>query len=209
MKIVLFSVVFLLSSFFANGQTVTLNRKDANFWDVFKSLIKQANVSRMIDKAAPTQPVTVNFSGLQLEAALRLILVNQPYNYEIRNATVHLYFDASKMIYVAEGIVTDVKDKPISDATVKIKSSEIATVTDANGSFRLKNVKLKDSLEITHIGFKNFIVIYEGTVLPAIQMESITSNLDLFDVKGYYNTPSILNTGSTSRISFSFTVRFS
>lgn len=51
------------------------------------------------------------------------------------------------------GRITDDKGSPVYGATVTIKGSNIATVTDANGFFKLQNAPANGSLVVSSVGF--------------------------------------------------------
>lgn len=63
------------------------------------------------------------------------------------------------------GKVTDNENLPLPGATILVKGTQNATVTDIDGSYKLSNVKSGSTLEFSFIGFKPKAVIAENSVL--------------------------------------------
>src|SRR5690606_39466923 len=53
----------------------------------------------------------------------------------------------------ATGRVTDLQGNPLEGVSVKVKGSQLSTVTDAQGRFSLANVPQGATLEVSSIGF--------------------------------------------------------
>ncbi len=62
-----------------------------------------------------------------------------------------------------KGLVKDETGQPIPGATVKIKGTSIAVVTDMNGKFALPASAIGSAVEIAYIGYENKVVIAKKT----------------------------------------------
>ncbi|HEY6955377.1 MAG TPA: mucoidy inhibitor MuiA family protein, partial [Flavisolibacter sp.] len=84
----------------------------------------------------------------------------------------------------ASGRVTDDKGLPLQGATVIVKGTTIATVTDVDGFFKLQNVPTNGLLAITSIGYTPKMVSLRPGYL-AIAMTPTATSLDEVVVVGY------------------------
>jgi CarboxypepD_reg-like domain/Secretion system C-terminal sorting domain len=64
--------------------------------------------------------------------------------------------------HIINGKITDDKGEPIAGVTVKIKDSQIATVTDANGLYKIKVNSKFDKLQISAAGFQTKEIVLTG-----------------------------------------------
>ncbi|WP_299532000.1 carboxypeptidase-like regulatory domain-containing protein [Ulvibacterium sp.] len=70
----------------------------------------------------------------------------------------------SSTVDVCATVLDNFKQNTVTGATVKVLDSEIALITDMNGSFSLTNVPRKAVLEIKHLGFKTLFVKAEELI---------------------------------------------
>lgn len=82
------------------------------------------------------------------------------------------------------GTVVD-KSGPIIGATIKVKGTSIATITDLDGNFSLVNVPRNAVLEVSYIGYKTKEVPLNGKSTLSIVVEEEASALDEVVVVGY------------------------
>ena len=83
------------------------------------------------------------------------------------------------------GQVVDQDGEPLIGATVKVKGSQTATVTDIDGNFTL-DVPANATLVLSYVGFKDMEVPTQGrTSLGTITMESDSQLLEQVVVVGY------------------------
>lgn len=78
-----------------------------------------------------------------------------------------------------QGIIKDSQDEPIAYAFIKTSSNPIGVVANEKGEFQINvNENPKDSLFITHIGFKKFACLPIRKNLYQITLENSTINLE-------------------------------
>src|SRR5687767_1615822 len=75
------------------------------------------------------------------------------------------------------GTVSSVANQPVSGATVQVKNTTRATVTDDNGQFRI-NASGNDVLVISSVGYKQLEFSVDGRNNLIINLESGTVSLD-------------------------------
>lgn len=98
----------------------------------------------------------------------------------------------------ATGRVTDLQGNPLEGVSVKVKGSQLSTVTDAQGRFSLANVPQGATLEVSSIGFTS-IEIAAGVNL-AIQLADQMSVLEEVVIIPYGTTTRATYTGSVAQI---------
>ena len=96
------------------------------------------------------------------------------------------------------GLVVDQDGEPLIGATVRVKNSQTATVTNIDGNFEL-SVPSNATLVISYIGYKDREIAVRGRVdLGEIQMESDDHSLEQVVVVGYGTQKKADLTGSVS-----------
>ena len=96
------------------------------------------------------------------------------------------------------GLIVDQDGEPLIGATVRVKNSQTATVTNIDGNFEL-SVPSNATLVISYIGYKDREIAVRGRVdLGEIQMESDDHSLEQVVVVGYGTQKKADLTGSVS-----------
>lgn len=98
-----------------------------------------------------------------------------------------------------KGRVVDETGEPMIGVTVKIKATQVGTVTDLDGNFTLNSNQKGDKLELSYIGYKTKIVpIGNGTV--TVNMEPDSQVMDEVVVIGFGTIKKRDVTGSVAQI---------
>jgi TonB family protein len=92
------------------------------------------------------------------------------------------------------GKVTNPDGKPLQKATVLIKGTTIGTVTDADGNFKLVDVKADAKLFISYVGMKIEELKPDFNKPMTVKMEVATIGIEKFVVVGF-NTPPASSSG--------------
>jgi Domain of unknown function (DUF4139)/N-terminal domain of unknown function (DUF4140) len=85
---------------------------------------------------------------------------------------------------VVSGRITDDKNQPIPGATILVKGSGIATLTDVNGFFKIQNIPEFSKIEVRSVGFESKEFIGKPGYFTISLEESATSLNDVV-VTGY------------------------
>lgn len=97
------------------------------------------------------------------------------------------------------GNVKDSNGEPIIGATIRIEGSNGGTVTDLDGNFTLKDVKMGVKITISSIGYKTKTIIWNGGSIRATLLED-SNMLQETVVVGYGVQKKANLTGSVSAI---------
>ena len=100
---------------------------------------------------------------------------------------------------VCKGVVKDATGEPIIGASVSVKGTKNATVTDLDGNFTLSGVNKGTTIVISYIGFVNSEVKWNGTSLNVTLAED-TQGLEEVVVVGYGTQKKVNLTGSVSSV---------
>ncbi len=85
---------------------------------------------------------------------------------------------AAQDVTTASGVVKDELGDPMIGATVRVVgNASQGSATNIDGEFSIKNVKNGTKLQITSVGYKPIVVVWNGTPLD-IDMELNTQQLD-------------------------------
>lgn len=97
------------------------------------------------------------------------------------------------------GRVQDVNGEPLIGVTVTVKGTNIATVTDINGTYNLNVPNKNDILEASYIGFETATKKVTGTLIDFILTEEVNSINEVV-VTGYSTAKKISVLGSQSTL---------
>lgn len=147
----------------AKAQTVTLNLKNGSFVRAAEEISKQTKYDfsyndRIIKK---TKPVTLKLTNEPLLSALEMLFAGQPLTYEIKDRMI-IITEKSKSDQAppsqgsqspVNGHITDETGRPLAGATIKVKGTPYAAISDRFGDFVIPAVYANAILEINHVGY--------------------------------------------------------
>lgn len=102
---------------------------------------------------------------------------------------------------VVKGVVTDSDGESIIGATVRVKDSNLATVTDINGNFVINGVD-RGTIVVSYLGFVNKEVKFQGGQSLKVVLEKDTKALEEVVVVGYGTQKKANLTGAVSAVNF-------
>jgi len=137
----------------------------------------------------------IHFTAALLPATLALGLFAPPQFAVEANAGVASVQQTAKV----SGKVVD-QSGPIIGATIRVKGTSIATITDFDGNFSLVNVPQNAIIEIAYIGYKTKTVALNGRTKVSVTLEEDAANLDEVVVVGYGVQKKSDVTGALTRV---------
>lgn len=210
--LIIFAAIMQVSaSTFA--QKITLRQSNVSLKQLFNVIRQQTgyDVLYQTNEFDATQTLNANFKDTPLKDVLDKSLDNRHVQYTIEENTIVIkpkeenLFDRAKAFLAqvtVSGKVQDGTGQPLPGVTVKIKDTNLATVTDSKGSFSITAPDDKTIVVFSFIGFETQELaakdIPNGSV---ITLKASQTNLQEVVVsKGYYSVKQELNTGSVTRI---------
>nr|WP_121273218.1 SusC/RagA family TonB-linked outer membrane protein [Pedobacter schmidteae] len=191
------------------AQKITLSEKNATLKDVLAALEVQSGYYILYNTPMlkDAKNVNIDVKKVSLEYALGKLLEGQDFTYVIINNTVVIrrrdktllelvkgYFKAINI----KGKVLDENGKPLSGASVRVRNTTRAVMTNSEGAFEMTGVDENATLIISFIGY-DARELKANADLSGIRLTPITSKLDEVMIStGYQTLPKERATGSFS-----------
>lgn len=195
------------------AQKVSLTFKNDNMSTVFREIEKQTNFSFVYgeEQLVKTKKINLSLRNVSLEDALSLIFKDQPLTYTIlgnhiilkerKNSPIKNEVLIAPIQKQIKGKVINEKGESLSGATIHIKGSQNAVITDMDGSF---TIEVPDSKSILIISFTGFITkeVTAGEGIPMLTIQLLEENKTLNEVIviGYGTQKKASSTGAISSI---------
>ncbi len=187
-------VIVTLSGMQVDAQQVSFSGNQAQPESFFSSVSKQTGYVFFYNSAMISHipPLSIKLKNVSLDSAIRAILKNLPFTYDIQGKTV--FISPVKVSSAAisatngagfqriKGRVIDQSGLPVPGATIVSASSNTSTLTHENGDFQI-NAQKGGSLMITCIGY-NKIIIKPDSNFAVVIMEYSASPLEQVVVGG-------------------------
>ncbi len=161
---VLLVTIFLQFAQASNAQRITLSKKNATLQQLFKEIRKQSGYDFFynLEDIRKAKRVDITVRNEMLEEVLSRCFEDQPFTFMFKDKTVIIKETKSDpILYKSDflqkvelkGKVTDDKGGPIPGVSVKLKGSNIGTMTDGNGNYALSLPDGNGTLVFSFIGF--------------------------------------------------------
>jgi TonB-linked SusC/RagA family outer membrane protein len=187
------TVLCLQVSAVAFSQRISINQKNMPLEQVLKEIKSQTGYFFLYDLdliQQKSKPVSLNVKNAELKDVLVMALKSQPFNYQIKENTILII---PKFASVSDLKAIDVSGKIVDDngvampgATIKVKGTTIAVVSDSDGSFMIKNVDENAILVISYLGYADKEVRAK-VQLGTISLSQIANALSDVVITGYTN----------------------
>ena len=189
------------------AQVVTLSHHNATLEAVLKDIHEQTGYYFLYDNQAlkKLNGITIEAVKVSLQDALDQCISHYPLGYLLENKTI-LIFAKKQMTTVLrpakmiQGVVTDSKGTALSGVTIRIKNSNIGTVTDGKGHFQIKIPDSTTVLQISYLGFQTQETTVGSRTTLQITLQPSTNNLNQLVVVGYGTQKKSSLTSAVSRI---------
>lgn len=212
MKLLIISLLLFLGQASASvmSQTLTLHFTNAPLDKVLTEIKKQTGYSYIANvkllKEAKT--VTVSVRNANVNDVLKVIFKDQNLSVELTDGVI--YIEAKKGDAIQKktetdqdairGRVIDQDGKPLAGATIKVKGTNIVSVTDQAGEFTLPATDLNSTIEVTFLGYKTTEINIDGRKNIPITLQQALGQIDQIVVQGYGTTTKRLSTGNIATV---------
>jgi TonB-linked SusC/RagA family outer membrane protein len=191
-----------------SAQNVTLTFRQTSLEEIFTEITRQTGFTFAYSRPVidPTAKVSVDVKNVELKQALDKLFAGTNIAYEISGKKVLLFSRqqtvdkraAGKNNIVVTGVVTDALGA-LAGASVKVKGTNKAVVTDVDGRFSL-DADAQGVLEVSFIGYSTKEVPIVGRTQVEVTMEEAAQALEEVVIVGYGTQVKKTMTGSVSVI---------
>jgi TonB-dependent starch-binding outer membrane protein SusC len=173
----------------AFSQKVTITGNDLTLKDVFSAIQKQTGYDFFYahDLLNNANKVSLNIKEGSIGEVLALCFKGQPLTYSIEKKTVFISTrDDTRptVLFSIKGIVRD-ESGPLRGVSVSVNGANAVAITDSNGTFILNDLKEKDIITFTCIGYKPQQTIIKNNAPIEVKLEKAYTGLNDFVVIGY------------------------
>jgi TonB-linked SusC/RagA family outer membrane protein len=193
------------------AQKIILHEKNAAFENIFEKIKSQTGYDFFynINLIKRAKPISIQMENAYLEDVLKACCKDQPFTYVIQDKAViiraitdHTGLESSpketRQTININGKVVDDTGLPLPGATVKVKGTNIITITNNDGQFSVKNVEIGVVLLVTYTGFSAQEVTINGTKELLVTLKPVSGTLNDVVVVGYGTQKKVNLTGAVS-----------
>jgi TonB-linked SusC/RagA family outer membrane protein len=209
MKLTAIIIIAALTNVSAKGysQIVTLHQKNTTVAKVLRSIEKQTGYHFLYDKQdiSKAGDINIEVANVSLEEALDQCFKDQPLTYKIFQQTIVVKKKDAGIVnaiaaFKVQGIVSDAKG-PLPGVSVKVKGSDVGTVTDVNGKYSLNAPDGNGTLVFSFVGYTTQEVAIANKSRLDVTLVENQKALSEVVVVGYGTQKRVDLTGSVGSVS--------
>lgn len=197
------------------AQQISLSGKDLTYEQVFAAIKKQTGyvVAATPDLFAGNRKISLTAKDWPLKKLLDLVLLDQPFMYDIEGKTIFISRKKEKEAPVSllqdkgmsldenppvKGLVYSEEGTPLSGVSVVVKRTKKGTVTNSQGEFSIQ-AETGDILDISFVGYAGKEVKVTGTTI-IVNLKVAVSILDETQITAYGKTSRRMATGNIGTV---------
>jgi TonB-linked SusC/RagA family outer membrane protein len=196
------------------GQKLNYVNKNVSLEQLFKEIKKQTNYNVVWyeGKLNTTRTIDANFSNASLDQVMDKALSGLPLTYTIRQNNIVIKEKTPSFLdkvishfknTTLFGKVTDEKGNPLPGATIRIKDTKTAFLSNKDGNFSIESKETSGVLFISFLGYKPTEISFSPTNpgpfnITLKEDESILNEVQIN--AGYYTVSDRERTGSISKV---------
>lgn len=204
MKLIALLIFLNITSVIADGkaQIINLSAKDLTLIEVLEIVKKQSGYGFFLNnRNLANMKLNATIKNQPLTGAIDQLLSGLPVEWVLQNNTIiikprHIQNGVFADKVARDGIpipqqqtvagkVVNEAGRPLLGVTVRVLGTDQVTNTDANGSFKLRDVTAGQSLELSMIGFQTVTISAAPNEAIEIILKEHVDNLDEVVVVGY------------------------
>lgn len=192
---------------FSQDLSISVKIQNGSLSDLFK-IIEQKTEYRVFYKTKLVEDakrVNINVTQEPVSDILTQLLSERGLSYDLIDKVIVItplsdIKESQQKKQSVTGKVTDQTGQAIVGATVSIKGTNRAVITDLNGTFSIQITETDKILVFSYIGLKKQEVTIDGRTMINIVMETEFSTLDEVIVVGYGTQKKVNLTGAVSAV---------
>ncbi len=192
---------------------ITLKMEKANLKQVLRTIENKTGYRFVYEENAINFPViAVDLKNVSLEKALQTIFQQTDIQYRIVKKNILLKSQrgnssnrSSTLLnvnnfqsYEISGKIIGANGQALQGATVKIKGTQVAASTDANGFYKIESDQSEVVLQISYLGYQSLEIDAKGNMgtIALISTEAALSEVEINVNTGYQSIPKERATGA-------------
>lgn len=181
---ILLLMLLHISAFAAPKKTVTLNMRDVSMETFLDEVRRQTDVNFLYNsQLLKGESVTVKAAKEDWESVVGRVLDEHDLMYEMKNGVCVIRKTERRNINVTGFINSDEDNLPVIGASIRVKNSRKAAITNSDGKFVLYNVPEGATLTISFVGMQEMTTKARPNM--RITMKSNARQLQEVVVTGY------------------------
>ena len=181
-----------------NEKQITMEFKNEGLPSIFNRLEKVSNYQVLFNlEDVSSYTSTGKVVNASINDALKAIIAKHPLDYKIDGKRINITTkDSPNVIKEIKGnLLCENDGLPIISATILIDGTNIATITDIDGNFELKNVPKDSKIMVSYVGMKTRW--FTPSAKMSISLADDTQALDEVVVTGIFQRKKAGFTGSS------------
>lgn len=184
----LLTCLFVQVSATTYAQRITLNKQNSSIKVVLEEIGKQTNFSFFYnpDIFNDMRPVNVNVKNATLDQVLKDFFNDKPFNYVIRDSYVTISRNPAarpsarpQQRQITGSVVNATNNSSLSGVSIRVKGTQVATSSDANGLFSLTVPAGGATLVFTFLGLQTQEVnVDPSNTNITVRMQQVTETLE-------------------------------
>lgn len=184
---------------------ITLHFENAPLQKIFSAIEAQAKIRFVYtnEQLSDAKQVSISVTNEPLSTVLEKCFQDQPITYLLEDHYVIIRRLGSKHegdIREVSGTVKNDKGDPVIGATVSVQGSERATVTESDGNFVLKEIKIGATIIFSGANVEAYKIVFTGQQPMNIILKTKVNKLEEIQVIAYGTTTKRLSTGAMNKI---------
>jgi len=195
------AVINLSAATYSQETKLNVNSTSATLGKVFKAIEDQSdyNIFYKDNQINLNKEVNLSMKNATIYEVLDKAFKNTNLSYTVLNKII-VISDKNMAKFPVTGTVMGSNQTPIVGATVMEKGTQNATITDANGRFKL-DVKASDAvLVVTFVGYEVAEINLNGSATVNVTLKDKTNLLDEVVVVGYGTQKKVNLSGAVSQV---------
>lgn len=192
------------------SQSLTLSKRNASLKELFGEIQKQTGYSFLYssEMISSSKKFTVNFRKADIKLVLNSILSDLPLEYTIEEGVILIVNKDVKELQqlkkadpvIITGRVSDEMDVPLPGASVKLKGTNLGTITNGEGVYFLKIPEMKGALVFNFVGYLAAERVIGNSKTIDVKLQPDSNSLGEVVIVGYGTQKKITTIGAQSSI---------
>lgn len=199
LTIIFLSLFQVSASVYSQTQRLTMKLNNASVKEALNEIEEKSDVKFLYkDKSIEDKQVSIDVQETPLNEILDDIMKKTGNTYRVMENNLIIISPENVMQpdMGLKGKVTNESGEPVAGAAVIIKGTTKGTITDADGSFVLREVPRNSVLVFSFMGMRPREVLFSGQTVINVVMEEETIGIEEVVAVGYVSQKKSLLTGS-------------